>query len=146
MKLRICRHGEPGWRDSIELRRTILRLPLGLDFTEEELAEEHDQLTILAEAEDRLVGCCVLVPGPEYWKMRQVAVHPDVQGRGIGRAMVRFAELTIAKAGARGFFLHARESAVPFYLSMGYRIEDEPFEEVGLPHRRMRKEVDQQSA
>ena len=34
--------------------------------------------------------------------------------------------------------LHARESAVPFYLALGYGLVGEPFEEVGIPHRKMR--------
>ena len=37
--------------------------------------------------------------------------------------------------------LHAREAAVPFYERLGYLSEGEPFDEVGLPHRAMRKRL-----
>lgn len=35
--------------------------------------------------------------------------------------------------------LHARDSALDFYLSLGYSIVGDPFEEVGIPHHRMEK-------
>jgi predicted GNAT family N-acyltransferase len=38
--------------------------------------------------------------------------------------------------------LHARATAVPFYLRLGYTVVGEPFEEVGIPHRGMEKALD----
>jgi predicted GNAT family N-acyltransferase len=35
--------------------------------------------------------------------------------------------------------LNARETAVKFYISLGYEIYGEPFVEVTLPHRKMKK-------
>jgi GNAT superfamily N-acetyltransferase len=123
-------------------------------------------------------------------KMRQVAVSPEVQGLGVGRAMVEFCEdllrkrlLALARrsrtegengnAGARNapdhcavvngatvsgatvngatgsqnetslsqckITLSARDSAVSFYLKLGYAIEGDYFTEVGIPHRHMAK-------
>ncbi len=37
--------------------------------------------------------------------------------------------------------LHARKNAVPFYLALGYKIIGEEFEEVGLPHFEMEKNI-----
>jgi hypothetical protein len=42
----------------------------------------------------------------------------------------------------RGLFavhLHARANVVGFYERLGYETYGEPFEEVGLPHRHMRR-------
>ena len=35
--------------------------------------------------------------------------------------------------------LHARQTAVPFYLKLGYAEVGAPFQEVGIPHRCMEK-------
>jgi predicted GNAT family N-acyltransferase len=35
--------------------------------------------------------------------------------------------------------LNARDTAIPFYLHLGYELVGEPFVEVGIPHRKMRK-------
>jgi predicted GNAT family N-acyltransferase len=51
-------------------------------------------------------------------------------------------ELSEEVARQRGFdriVLHARDTAVAFYLRLGYQLEGEPFEEVGILHRRMAK-------
>ena len=71
--------------------------------------------------------------------MRQVAVQSNLQGIGIGKKLVQFVEQEAKKLGITHFELNARKSAVPFYLSMNYALEGEEFEEVGIPHFRMKK-------
>ena len=71
--------------------------------------------------------------------MRQVAVEPDLQGQGIGAEMVRLSEQVGSEKGFTEMILHARDTAVAFYLRLGYEIVGEPFEEVTIPHREMRK-------
>ncbi|MFN4080100.1 MAG: GNAT family N-acetyltransferase, partial [Saprospiraceae bacterium] len=78
---------------------------------------------------------------PEVFKMRQVAVAPEAQGKGVGAKLVSASEQLARQLGARRIALHARETAVPFYLKLNYQIEGEPFEEVGIPHRYMVKEL-----
>lgn len=55
--------------------------------------------------------------------------------------IVLFAESVAKLRGHERLMLHARESAVPFYLRLGYEIEGEPFTEVGLTHRLMSKSL-----
>ncbi|MDX2065426.1 MAG: GNAT family N-acetyltransferase [Fimbriimonadaceae bacterium] len=130
------------YAQSVELRREVLRRPLGLDFSTAELAAEADERRCVAVVEDRVVGTLNLVRHGDAFKMRQVAVAPDAQGQGIGKRLVQFSEAVALRAGATRMVLHARETAVPFYLSLGYHIVDEPFEEVGIPHRRMVKALE----
>lgn len=129
------------YRQAVELRRRVLRLPLGLDFTPEDLAPDREQFHFVATDGGQVVGCLVMVPHGNETKMRQVAVEPDLQGRGIGKAMVAHTEVWAAQEGYESIVLHAREGAVPFYLGLGYELEGEPFEEVTIPHRRMRKRL-----
>ncbi len=140
MKLRWVPHLSPAYALCVALRRDVLRKPLGLEFTVDQLAAESGSLHLAAFDEDVLVGCLMLTPkGKDTIQMRQVAVRPDHQGKGLGAAMVRESEAAARFHNYKRMVLNARETAVPFYLKLGYKVVGEPFVEVGLPHRRMEK-------
>ena len=122
------------------LRDSILRKPLGLHFQTEELNAESDSRHVACYRGDRLVGCLVLRPitGADV-QMRQVAVAAELQGQGIGTALVEFAEALARNVGYRRIVLHARETAVPFYRELGYSSVGDGFKEVTLAHWAMEK-------
>jgi len=123
---------------SIGLRYEILRRPLGLFFNPEELADEHAQWHVGMTDGDRVVAVLLLkIIDGKMAKMRQVAVAETLQGKGIGKEMVRFSEALCRQNNINRIELHARETAVPFYLSLGYHTEGDTFEEVGIPHVKM---------
>ena len=74
--------------------------------------------------------------------MRQVAVATEYQGQGVGGLLVDECERWSRKNGFTRIELNARETAVHFYDRLGYHVEAEPFVEVGIPHRRMFKNLD----
>jgi GNAT superfamily N-acetyltransferase len=73
--------------------------------------------------------------------MRQLAVVPELQKRGIGTALVEYSEDLARKAGYRRMILHARETAVAFYEKLGYSRLGDRFEEVTIPHWAMEKHL-----
>ncbi|MFN0016036.1 MAG: GNAT family N-acetyltransferase [Saprospiraceae bacterium] len=133
--------GTPEFDDAVRLRYEVLRRPLGLEYTAEQLSAEHDNTHLAAyDMAGTLVGYLNLTPSTEKEvKMRQVAVHPDCQGAGVGRALVDASEAVAKRLGFKKMVLHARETAVPFYQKMGYAVVGEQFEEVSIPHFRMEK-------
>lgn len=127
---------------SIQLREEVLRIPLGLRFTPEELAAEHDQVHLAALQNEQVLGILLFKKLDRHTlKMRQVAVKPEVQRAGVGKALVSFAELWARERGFKRIEMHARFNAVPFYAKLGYLVEGEEFEEVGIPHFKMYKEL-----
>jgi len=139
-RLRWIDHLSPAYALSVALRRDILRKPLGLEFTEAQLASESNSYHLTAWEEDVLLGTLLLTPLESgSIQMRQVAVDDRRQGLGIGRLMVAESE---AEAIGRGFtrmILHARDTAVGFYLKLGYESVGEEFIEVGVKHQEMVK-------
>jgi predicted GNAT family N-acyltransferase len=126
--------------ESIELRRLVLRIPLGLDFMEEELQAEHDQWHLAAYQDQILCGILLLKPvSATEVKMRQVAVHPSSSGKGIGTLLVQFSEHFALSKGYQLMTLHARETALSFYQQLHYNVVGNRFEEVGIPHFKMQK-------
>ena len=131
-------HCSPEYESAVVFRQRLLREPLGLRLLPAELATESAALHTIAEDGDEIVGYLQLWPTDDGWlHMKQVAVVELHQGRGIGRELVGFAERLAQNT--QGIVLHARETVVGFYETLGYLREGERFEEVGIPHFRMRK-------
>ena len=127
-------------KKSIELRTKILREPLGLAFTAEELAEEVNQIHIVATNKEAVIGVLVLkIMSDTLLKMRQVAVDFDLQKIGIGKKMIEFSEEYAKSNNYKKLELHARDVAKEFYLKLGYDIVGDEFMEVGIPHSEMVK-------
>lgn len=144
MHFRIIEYGSCAYRDMVTLRDAILRKPLGLTFTETYLQQEINDCLIgcyLTENDKELLtGCCILTPVDENTvQLRQMAVAPEFQGRGMGRDIIVFAEQQAISNGFRELMMHARKTAAGFYEKLGYKIHGDEFMEVGIPHYEMRK-------
>jgi predicted GNAT family N-acyltransferase len=128
--------------DVTELRRALLRRPLGLDFSREELEREREDTHLAAVEGGRVVGTLLLrnVNGRTARIMR-MAVAVDKQRRSVGRALVERAEALARAAGFETVMMHARATAVGFYLKCGYETSGDEFLEQGIPHIRMQKAV-----
>ena len=133
-------HGTKEYQQMVNLRNEILRKPLGLSFDKEELDKEKDDILMGAFEDDRLLGCCLLTRMDAFTvRLRQMAVPNNMQGKGVGRALMIFAENIARDLGYRKLCMHARQTAVGFYQKLGYSITGEPFEEVTIPHYIMEK-------
>lgn len=142
MELRELEFGSEGYRRTLDLRRRILREPLGVEWTDDERqAEPVDRHFALLE--DGAPLACVVARelGGGRIKFRQMAVEPERQKCGLGRALLEGVEQQLAREGAAQFELNARETAREFYEKLGYRTVGERFLEVGIPHWRMEKVV-----
>ncbi|HTF30316.1 MAG TPA: GNAT family N-acetyltransferase [Flavitalea sp.] len=140
MALKIIDHGSPEYLQMVQLRIDILRKPLGLYFTPEELEKEKDEILIGAFEEEKMLGCCMLIKSdPSTVRMRQMAVLNNLQGKGIGRALMQFAENIARDLGYKKLTMHARVTAVGFYEKLGYSVVGKQFIEVTLPHHTMEK-------
>src|SRR5687767_13094511 len=136
----IVPHDSDHYWKAVDLRTRILRIPLGLSFTQEELLKEDDQIHFVCIENDKVIATLALKPiSPDVIKMRQVAVDDTIQKIGIGKKLVLFSEEYARKHGYTLMECNARNIAVPFYLKLGYQIEGDEFTEVGIPHYRMVK-------
>jgi ribosomal protein S18 acetylase RimI-like enzyme len=129
----------------LDLRWRVLRAPLGHPREATRFPFEEESLHLVAIAEHKVVGCVLFhAEGLETGRLFQMAVEPALQGKDIGRKLVRALETEVAGRGFRAVTLHAREGAVGFYARLGYEVCGEPFTEVGIPHRHMRRQLDRE--
>lgn len=126
----------------IDLRYQILRKPLGLSFTQQEMEEEKNNIHIGCFDDERLEGCCMLVPlDNSMIQLRQMAVLSGLQGKGIGKVLMQFAENISRDQGYKKIIMHARKTAVGFYEKSGYTKTGDEFLEVTIPHFVMEKSL-----
>lgn len=130
--------GSALYEASKAFRDEILRRPLGLSLSAQDVEGEELQVHIAALEAGAIVGTVVLKPlSADVMKLRQMAVAPDRSKRGLGRQLVRFAEALARARGAKTIEMSARRSAQGFYERLGYRTEGDEFIEVTVPTIKM---------
>jgi len=132
--------GSDLYGQALRLRESILRKPLGLTVTREELFDDAMRQHFCAVSYGAVVGTVSLRPLDETTlHLKQMAVAETRRQERIGARLLAHAEGWAAEAGFRLMLLHARIGAEGFYLRLGYAQEGEPFEENTIPHVRMVK-------
>ncbi|MBM6581321.1 GNAT family N-acetyltransferase [Microvirga sp. BT689] len=92
---------------------------------------------------NRPVGVLVLLPEGEAMLLDNVAIHPEVQGRGYGRALIGFAERLAVEQGFRAIRLYTNEAMtgnIGLYERLGF-VETHRAEEKGFQRVYMTKHL-----
>jgi len=132
--------GSDLYAQALRLREAILRQPLGLTVSREELFDDAMRQHFCAVSYGAVVGTVSLRPLDETTlHLKQMAVAEARRRERIGARLLAHAEGWAAEAGFRLMVLHARIGAEGFYVRLGYTQEGEPFEENTIPHVRMVK-------
>jgi len=127
-------------KQSVVLRDKELRRPLGLKFSEEDLAAEYSDHHLICLDDGKVLGVILMrMLDAAIIKMRQVAVDTELQRSGIGTMLVDFSEDFARSRGYKTITMHARLKAVPFYERLGYHTVGGLFTEVGIEHYKMEK-------
>jgi predicted GNAT family N-acyltransferase len=70
-----------------------------------------------------------------------VAVRDDRRGEGLGTQLMDAVERTARERGFETLVLHAQTDVEGFYAARGYRTVGEEFEEAGIPHVEMHRDL-----
>ncbi len=142
MKFQIVDHGSTEYYQALALRDEVLRAPLGLFFSGEDIRSEKDYLHFISSFEGRVLATAQMLPIEKgIYKMRQVAVDFEFQSQGLGSKLIEFIENWAVNNSIDKIVLHARETAVEFYEKRCYEIIGDVFTEVGIPHFFMEKHI-----
>ena len=143
MELRFIDTRSTEYPAELDLRWRVLRAPLGMGRDQVGLGREEESLHLVAVEAERILGCVLHCKDEEGDRLRAMAVDPELQGKGVGAALLARMEEELSARGVTEVVLHARQSAVGFYERCGYAAYGEGFVEVGIPHVRMRKALRQ---
>jgi len=126
----------------VQLRERILRIPLGLKFSESDLALDKDEMLFALFKHYEPVACLqVRKINDRQVKLRQMAVDQNYQKQGLGKTLMQKVENHLKKLDIKSIELNARQTAIGFYQKLGYRIVSGKFIEVGISHYKMMKNL-----
>jgi predicted GNAT family N-acyltransferase len=142
LQIALIEYDSEQYMESVVLRQAVLRTPLGLKYTKENMVNDANEYHIAATDGKAIIGILLLKPlSDALVKMRQVAVHSDLQGQGIGKKLVAYSEDFCKNMGFQTIELNAREVSLDFYLSQDYQQIGDQFLEIGIPHFKMIKNL-----
>lgn len=105
--------------------------------------DEADAGALHAVARNRLgmaLATGRLLPhAPGVAKIGRMAVRPALRGGGAGLAVLEALTQAARARGERELRLHAQTAAAGFYARAGFVADGPDFDEVGIPHRAMRR-------
>jgi ribosomal protein S18 acetylase RimI-like enzyme len=134
--------GSSDYQRIVAFREKWLRKPMGQVFTPEQLAPDADSVHYFCEEAEEIVGCVLLrQESLTLVRLRQLAVHPEWRGRGLGAHLTRHFEHEARARGGTDAILSARDYAISFYEKLGYAVEGEGYLSVGIPHHTMVKRL-----
>ena len=87
----------------------------------------RDNRVTVAETEETIVGVIVLNADDEGFFIDNVAVHPSQHGRGVGKALLEFADAEARRAGFDSIYLYTHEKMtenISLYSRIGYEEYD----------------------
>jgi ribosomal protein S18 acetylase RimI-like enzyme len=142
LEIRMTSHAaDPAaWAAALRLRREVLRVPLGLEYSVADMKAETGDTLFSAWDDGVLAGVVMLrVDPPGKAKLRQMAVGETARGRRVGEQLVRALEEHARRMGLSAIGLASRSTAIGFYERLGYVVDSDEFTEVTIPHRHMSK-------
>jgi predicted GNAT family N-acyltransferase len=105
-------------------------------------AEDAHAFHVLAIADGVAIGCGRMVEhGASEVKIGRMAVLQEFRNTGVGAKILRFLIDRARERGTRKAILHAQLTAEGFYLKEGFTPVGETFEEAGIAHRLMEREL-----
>lgn len=145
MEVTVTRLDWPAGReDAFSVRRDVFIEEQGVSEAEEMDGRDSEARHVVAYDGDRPIGTARLrIPDPGVGKVERVAVRKAVRGHGVGTALMAELEAWAADCGVETLQLHAQTHVDGFYENLGYETTSGVFQEAGIDHVEMRKDLDQ---
>ncbi len=140
MKFKQIACGSNEYEEELRLREKLLRKPLDLELRDQDLENEEKQYHFGIFEENKLLACLIAKPvDDKVVQLRQMAVLPEYQRKGIGKVLMEFTESELRNRDYNQIWLNARMEVERFYQNLGYETVGNEFMEVTIPHVKMEK-------
>lgn len=123
------------------VRRAVFQdeqhVPAELEFDADDEVAYH----VIALGGGTVIGTARLVVHDGYAKVGRMAVLRDWRAAGAGRALMDALLAEADRLQVARIVLHAQVHAIGFYQHCGFSVVGEEFDEAGIPHRRMERDI-----
>ncbi|MDZ8185556.1 MAG: GNAT family N-acetyltransferase [Nostoc sp. ChiSLP02] len=122
------------------IRKSVFQDEQGVDDALEFDGNDEISDHLIAYLDDKPVGTTrIRYLDDQTAKIERLAVLSRFRGQGIGKKITENALLFLASKNIREVVIHAQDYVKSLYQKLGFVEEGEIFEEVGIPHVKMRK-------
>lgn len=134
---------EQGLQDAYLVRQQVFvqeqNVPEELELDEHESSSEH---FVVYDQQQTPIGAGRLRPlSNTEAKVERICVLAGYRGHGIGQLIMNKIEQTASEQGLQTLILNAQQHAEEFYERLGYHTVSAPFEEAGIIHVKMKKDL-----
>ncbi|AQL41821.1 GNAT family N-acetyltransferase [Halorientalis sp. IM1011] len=134
--------GDGDLSDAFAVRRDVFVDEQGVDEAVEIDGRDDDAVHTVAYEGSRPVGTARLrTVGDDTGKVERVAVRRERRGEELGRKLMDTVEDLARERDLDRLVLHAQTTVEEFYRKLGYETVSDEFEEAGIPHVEMTKQV-----
>ena len=133
----IRRAGPSDMNAVFEIRRTVFIEGQNVPEHEERDGKDDEAIHLIAFDDAYPVGTARLLLQNGVGKIGRVAVVSDMQGRGLGKAIMQAAIGELRREGVTTAKLAAQTHALGFYEALGFVAEGPEFLDAGILHRNM---------
>ncbi|ANA81763.1 GCN5-related N-acetyltransferase [Paenibacillus vortex V453] len=133
-------------QQALDIRKDVFvleqKVPIDLEIDDyDNLESDAHHVLIKSEGQFAATGR-ITYYNKDSAKMQRIAVRKPFRSKGIGRVLMMALETQARELKLQYSILDAQVQAEPFYRKLGYEtISDEPFDDAGIPHVRMKKEL-----
>ena len=127
------------WSPALEVRFPVFMGEQGFSFD----IDAWDGLAyhVIGYRDGRPVGTARLLPEGEVCRIGRVAVLGECRGLGLGRLLMEEACSFALELGCHSAYVHAQIPRAGFYEACGFHPAGSPFDEDGMPHIYMSREL-----
>lgn len=130
------------YNQCLEIRKEVFveeqNVPLELEVDE----YEKESVNILLTLDDRPIGTVRYRDmGDGLIKVERMAVRKIARGLHLGQALMNFVHIHAEENGYTRAKLGAQVHALNFYEKLGYHVSSDEFDDAGIPHKYMEKEL-----
>lgn len=126
---------------ALALREQVFCVEQGVSLAADQDGLDDVAIQVVAIEDGTVIGTCRVLVDAGVGRLGRMAVAAPARGRGLGAAILAAAEQSARDAGARLMRLHAQRYVEDMYAAAGYTPYGEPFEEEGIPHVGMEKQL-----
>ena len=113
-------------------------IPLHLEIDEFDQTATH---FVVLEKDEPIAAARIRETEPNVGKVERVCVLPTHRRKHLGVLLMNALEEHAKQSGWKKLKLNAQTSAIPFYEKLAYQVTSPEFDDAGIPHRAMEKEI-----
>ncbi|SMB89229.1 Predicted N-acyltransferase, GNAT family [Pasteurella testudinis DSM 23072] len=134
---------DPVYLDGLQIRKTVFVEEQGFSMSIEidELEAQCEYLTLYSAAGEPLATARMYRYADNIHKLQRIAVLKSQRGNKLGERLLAEMEQRAKAQGSEKTILGAQDTAIAFYQKCGYQVYGDGYDEEGVPHHNMHKDL-----